>query len=68
MFISGSEDHTLFLWNPFGPGVENPRKPIGRLTGHQKQVSHVTFSPDGRWIASAGWDNHVKLWEGKTGK
>ena len=26
-------------------------KPITRLTGHQRQVSHVALPPDGRWAA-----------------
>ncbi|RXK35253.1 ribosome assembly protein 4 [Tremella mesenterica] len=69
--ITGSDDHTLFLWPPQSstlPSNVTPKKPLARLTGHQKQVNHVVFSPDGRWIASAGFDNSVKLWEGRTGK
>jgi len=61
--VSASDDNTMFLWDP-----ANSQKPIARLLGHQKQVNHVTFSPDGAYIASAGFDNHVKLWNARDGK
>ncbi|KAL0075640.1 quinon protein alcohol dehydrogenase-like superfamily [Phycomyces blakesleeanus] len=61
--VSGSDDFTMFFWEP-----EASKKPITRMTGHQKLVNHVSFSPDGRMIASASFDNSVKLWDGMTGK
>jgi ribosome assembly protein 4 len=76
LLISGSDDHTLFLWSPFPSGSTvvtsatptTKTKPLGRLVGHSLQVSHVSFSPDGRWAASASWDSSVRIWEGRTGK
>ncbi|KAF8316156.1 WD-repeat protein [Clavulina sp. PMI_390] len=72
LLITGSDDHTLFLWSLFSGttelGAGGKVKPITRLVGHQRQVSHVAFSPDGRWTASAGFDNCLRVWEGRTGK
>nr|CAD1825859.1 unnamed protein product [Ananas comosus var. bracteatus] len=61
--VSGSDDFTMFLWEP-----SVSKQPKARLTGHQQLVNHVYFSPDGQWLASASFDKSVKLWNGITGK
>src|SRR5215471_12665047 len=38
------------------------------LKGHQALVYSLAFSPDGKLLATAGFDNVVKLWEFAAGK
>lgn len=63
LMVTASDDFTMFLWEP-----AKSSKPLCRMTGHQKLVNHVSFSPDGLYIASASFDNSVKLWDGRNGK
>ncbi|KAJ8474875.1 hypothetical protein ONZ45_g15802 [Pleurotus djamor] len=37
------------------------------MTGHTSNISHVSFSHDGRWIASAGHDSTICIWDAMIG-
>ncbi|RLV91412.1 Ribosome assembly protein 4 [Spathaspora sp. JA1] len=60
--ITASDDFTMYLWEPL-----KSSKPVCRMTGHQKLVNHVSFSPDGRYVVSSSFDNSIKLWDGIRG-
>jgi WD40 repeat protein len=38
------------------------------LTGHAGLVDALTFTPDGRFLASGAWDKTVRFWDVETGR
>ena len=50
------------MWNPLTGECLNT------LEGHGSRVWSVTFSPDGRFLASASSDRTVKVWDVNTGE
>jgi WD40 repeat protein len=36
--------------------------------GHSSTVHSIAFSPDGKYVASGGMDNNVKIWNAETGR
>ena len=51
-----------------GPGIiviwdVQKRKVTAKLDVDPKRVRSVSFSPDDRYLASVGWDGHLKIWD-----
>ncbi len=67
---SCSGDKTIKLWRlsrAAGSNEVSEAVCVRTFTGHKSGVGIVTFSPDGRTLASYGYDNTVKLWQVSTG-
>jgi WD40 repeat protein len=43
-------------------------KELKTLRGHEGTVNGISFSPGGKWIASASSDKTVRIWDTKTGE
>ena len=52
--ISGSDDFRVLIW---APSLEAPVE----VTRHQGKVADIAVAPDGRTIATAGWDGLVNV-------
>ena len=54
------ERFEIFLWDT------NSDKTKHVLPGHLSPITSLAFAPDGRWLASAGRDRQLKLWNSAT--
>lgn len=52
----------IFLFNPFDLQIRTA------YAGHQGMVTSLAFSPDGKILASSGFDLFVKFWDVTTGR
>ena len=59
---TSSVDHTAKVWDA------TTGKELFTLTGHTGGVINVTFSPDGKLLATGSEDNTAKIWDAATGK
>lgn len=64
ILASGSDDHTIIIWDL---GLKDNEQARSRLCGHTGPVNSVAFSLDGQLVASGSDDGTVRLWNVKLG-
>ena len=60
--MTGDGENQLKLWST-ETGEE-----LEILRAHTETVTSVAFSPSGKQIVSASWDDTLRLWDAETGK
>jgi WD40 repeat protein len=61
LLVSSSRDHDARIWDA------RSGRPLQQLVGHFGSVTDARFSPDGRWVVTAG-PITAGLWNARTGE
>ena len=77
--LEGRQRMTALAWSPDGRFLAagwaeitlwdtNTGQRVKSLEGHQYEIRSLTFSPDGRLLASASMDKTARVWDIESGK
>lgn len=58
----GENSAVAYVWD-----AQNGKE-LFQLRGHKSYVANARYSPDGKLIVTAGWDNTARIWDATTGK
>jgi len=60
---ASSADNFVILWDWQG---EDPPNQFIRPSGHEKEITHLDITPDGRWLITGSPDSTLRLWDLST--
>ncbi|MBT4863614.1 MAG: WD40 repeat domain-containing protein [Planctomycetaceae bacterium] len=60
--FAGAEDLNVYRWSL--TEKKEGDKPVAKTTfaGHESWVRSMDFSPDGQWLYTGGYDDHIGIW------
>ncbi|KAI3835711.1 hypothetical protein MKW92_032135 [Papaver armeniacum] len=61
---SSSNDRSAIIWEVNGDGVVTLKQ---KLTGHQRPIMSISWSPDSRQILTCGLEDVIRLWDVNSG-
>jgi transducin (beta)-like 1 len=53
---------SISIWSP----MEKDKRPFTLTGGHSEQLSQVSFSPNGRFLASTDYERKLVIWSTKV--
>ena len=57
VLVSGDEGGEVCVWDVDAQSLQT------KLSGHRLEISHLEFSPDGKFLSTASYDGLCKIWD-----